>query len=76
MEERDKPERELFAQKCPEMHRLVREPDGSMELYLLGQIAIKNLLNPPELPNSILKRAAKGGVCDDMRAGVIVVRHR
>ena len=33
-EERDKLEREQFAQKYEEMHRLVREPDGSAVLYV------------------------------------------
>jgi hypothetical protein len=37
---------------------------------------MKNLLNPPELPNSILKQAAKGGVCDDMTVVAIVLRSR
>ena len=32
--ERDKLEREQFAQKYEEMHRLVREPDGSTALYV------------------------------------------
>jgi|SRR5271166_2785372 len=33
-EERDKLEREQFVQKYEEMHRLVREPDGSTVLYV------------------------------------------
>ena len=33
-EERDKLEREQFAQKYEEMHRLVREPNGSTALYV------------------------------------------
>jgi hypothetical protein len=37
---------------------------------------MKNLANLPELPNSILKQAAKGGVCDDMTVVAIVVRRR
>ena len=32
--ERDKVEREHFAQKYQEMHRLVRQPDGLIELYI------------------------------------------
>lgn len=44
--------------------------------YLLAQSVMKNLMNLPELPNSILKQAAKGGVCDDMTVVAIVVRRR
>ncbi len=33
-EEEDKVEREQFSKKYQEMHRLVREPDGSMVLYI------------------------------------------
>jgi serine/threonine protein phosphatase PrpC len=43
-------------------------------LYQLAQTVMKNLMNLPELPNSILKQAAKGGVCDDMTVVAIVVR--
>ena len=42
--------------------------------YLLAQSVMKNLMNLPELPNSILKQAAKGGVCDDMTVAAIVIR--
>jgi serine/threonine protein phosphatase PrpC len=43
-------------------------------LYQLAQTVMKNLLNLPELPNSILKQAAKGGVWDDMTVAAIVIR--
>jgi len=45
-------------------------------LYQLAQTVMRNLVNLPELPNSILKQAAKGGVCDDMTVVAIVVRRR
>jgi serine/threonine protein phosphatase PrpC len=45
-------------------------------LHLLAQTVMKNLMTLPELPNSILKQAAKGGVCDDMTVVAIVVRRR
>jgi serine/threonine protein phosphatase PrpC len=45
-------------------------------LYQLAQTVMRNLANLPELPNSILKQAAKGGVCDDMTVVAIVVRRR
>ena len=45
-------------------------------LYQLAQTVMKNLVNLPELPNSILKQAAKGGVCDDMTVIAIAVRRR
>ena len=44
-------------------------------LYQLSQTVMKNLLSLPELPNSILKQAAKGGICDDMTVAAIVFRH-
>ena len=43
-------------------------------LYQLAQTVMRNLANLPELPNSILKQAAKGGVCDDMTVAAIVIR--
>ena len=43
-------------------------------LYQLAQTVMKNLLTLPELPNSILKQAAKGGICDDMTVAAIVIR--
>jgi serine/threonine protein phosphatase PrpC len=43
-------------------------------LYQLAQTVMKNLVNLPEIPNSILEQAAKGGVCDDMTVVAIVVR--
>lgn len=43
-------------------------------LYQLAQTVMKNLVNLPELPNSTLKQAAKGGVCDDMTIVTIVIR--
>ena len=45
-------------------------------LYQLAQTVMRNLVNLPELPNSTLKQAAKGGVCDDMTVVAIVVRRR
>jgi hypothetical protein len=30
----DKADRELFVWKYSEMHRLMKEPDGSLELYI------------------------------------------
>ena len=45
-------------------------------LYQLAQTVMKNLANLPELPNSTLKQAAKGGVCDDMTVVAIVVHRR
>lgn len=45
-------------------------------LYQLGQTVMKNLLSLPELPNSILKQAAKGGTCDDMTVAAIAIRTR
>ena len=43
-------------------------------LYLLAQTVMKSLMNLPELPDSILRQAAKGGVCDDMTVAAILVR--
>lgn len=43
-------------------------------LYLLAQTVMKNFANPPELPNSILKQAARGGICDDMTVAAMLVR--
>jgi serine/threonine protein phosphatase PrpC len=43
-------------------------------LYQLAQTVMKNLMNLPELPNSILKQAAKGGICDDMTIVAVFVR--
>jgi len=43
-------------------------------LYQLSQTVMKNLMSLPELPNSILKQVAKGGICDDMTVVAIVVR--
>ena len=43
-------------------------------LYQLAQTVMKNLLSLPELPNSIQKQAAKGGICDDMTVAAIVTR--
>ena len=43
-------------------------------LYQLAQTVMKNLLNLPDLPNSILKQAARGGVWDDMTVAAIVIR--
>ena len=43
-------------------------------LYLLAQTVMKSLMNLPELPESILRQAAKGGICDDMRVAAILVR--
>lgn len=45
-------------------------------LYQLSQTVMKNLLSLPELPNSILKQAAKGGICDDMTVVAFVVRRQ
>src|SRR3989442_750662 len=36
-----------------------------LSVYLLAQTVMKNLMNLPELPNSILRQASKGGICDD-----------
>jgi serine/threonine protein phosphatase PrpC len=44
-------------------------------LYQLAQTVMKTLLSLPELPNSILKQASKGGICDDMTVAAIVFRH-
>jgi serine/threonine protein phosphatase PrpC len=44
-------------------------------LYQLAQTVMKNLLSLAELPNSILKQASKGGICDDMTVAAIVLRH-
>jgi hypothetical protein len=35
---------------------------------------MKNLLNLPDLPNLILKQAARGGVWDDMTVAALVIR--
>jgi len=45
-------------------------------LYQLAQTVMKNLLSLPELPNSILKQASKGGICDDMTVAAVVIRGR
>jgi serine/threonine protein phosphatase PrpC len=45
-----------------------------LSLYLLVQTVIKNLANLPELPDSILKQAARGGICDDMTVAAILIR--
>jgi len=45
-------------------------------LYLLAQTVMKSLMNLPELPNSILRQAAKGGICDDMTVVAVLVRSR
>lgn len=45
-------------------------------LYQLAQTVMKNLVNLPELPNTILKQAARGGVCDDMTVAAIAVQRR
>lgn len=45
-------------------------------LYQLAQTVMRNLMNLPELPNSILKQAARGGVWDDMTVAVLVIRNR
>jgi hypothetical protein len=37
---------------------------------------MKSLMNLPELPDAILKQAAKGGVSDDMTVAAILVRSR
>jgi serine/threonine protein phosphatase PrpC len=53
--------------------------DGAWTPFSLCQLAqtvMKNLVNLPELPNSILQQAAKGGVCDDMTVIAIAVRRR
>jgi hypothetical protein len=43
-------------------------------LYQLAQTVMKNLLSLTDLPSSILKQAAKGGICDDMTVAAIVIR--
>jgi len=43
-------------------------------LYVLAQTVMKNLTNLPELPHSILKQAARGGICDDMTVAAVLVR--
>jgi serine/threonine protein phosphatase PrpC len=45
-------------------------------LYLLAQTVMKNLANLPELPDSILKQAGRGGICDDMTVAVVLFRGR
>ncbi|MGC2271077.1 MAG: hypothetical protein WA539_03785 [Candidatus Sulfotelmatobacter sp.] len=45
-------------------------------LYSLGQIVMKNLANLTELPDSILKQAARGGICDDMTVAAVLFRRR
>jgi serine/threonine protein phosphatase PrpC len=47
-----------------------------LSLYQLAQTVMKNLLNLPDLPNSILNQAAKGGVSDDMTVAAIAIRSR
>jgi len=44
-------------------------------LYLLAQTVMKSLMNLPELPDAILRQAAKGGVSDDMTVAAILVRN-
>jgi len=43
-------------------------------LYLLAQTVMKSLMNLPELPDSILRQASKGGICDDMTVVAILIR--
>lgn len=43
-------------------------------LYQLAQTVMKNLLSLPDLPNSILKQASKGGICDDMTVAAFIIR--
>src|SRR5712692_9777639 len=44
-------------------------------VYLLAQTVMKSLMNLPELPDAILRQAAKGGVSDDMTVAAILVRN-
>jgi serine/threonine protein phosphatase PrpC len=42
--------------------------------YLLSQVVMKNLMRMPELPESILKQAGTGGICDDMTVSAVLIR--
>ena len=42
-------------------------------LHQLAQTVMKNLLNLPDLPNSILKQSSKGSVWDAMTVAAIVI---